>query len=106
MSPAEDRILLTGVRAFGRHGVLQEERAVGIHHIDPTGAIDVGIQVIELAKLDPTQFDPRLCGEDGVCVDPRTSDAIIVNVAQSLHPPGSLALLELTYEAPFLYVRK
>jgi hypothetical protein len=57
-----------------------EERAIGIHHIDATGAIDVGIQIIELAKLDPSQFDPRLCGDDGLCLDPRRSDGIIVNV--------------------------
>ena len=57
-----------------------EERSIGMHHIDATGAIDVGIQVIELSKLQPSQFDPRLCGEDGVCLDPRGSDAIIVNV--------------------------
>jgi hypothetical protein len=57
-----------------------EERAIGIHHIDATGAIDVGIQVIELAKLDPAQFDPRLCGDDGICLNPRRSDGIIVNV--------------------------
>ena len=57
-----------------------EERVVGIHHIDATGAIDVGIQIIELAKLEPSQFDARLCGADGVCLDPRQSEAIIVNV--------------------------
>ena len=58
----------------------REEQAIGIHHIDPTGAIDVGIQIIELSRLDPNQFDPRLCGDDGVCLDPRRSDALIVNV--------------------------
>jgi hypothetical protein len=58
----------------------QEERSVGIHHIDAHGPIDVGIQIIELAKLDPSQFDPRLCSADGVCLDPRSSEAIIVNV--------------------------
>jgi hypothetical protein len=57
-----------------------EERAIGIHHIDASGAIDVGIQVIELAKLEPSQFDSRLCGDDGTGLDPRDSDAIIVNV--------------------------
>ncbi len=57
-----------------------EERAVGIHHIEANGPIDVGIQVIELAKLDPGQFDPRLGAADGVVLDPRSSDAIIVNV--------------------------
>ncbi|MCA9878180.1 MAG: hypothetical protein KC442_10370, partial [Thermomicrobiales bacterium] len=58
----------------------REESAIGIHHIEPHGPVDVGIQIIELSKLDPTQFDPRLCDEHGVCLDPRASDAIIVNV--------------------------
>ena len=58
----------------------EEERAVGIHHLEPVGAVDVGIQIIELAKLDPTYFDSRLRGEDGDQLDPRVSDAVIVNV--------------------------
>jgi hypothetical protein len=67
-------------RERDRHQRSQEERAIGIHHIDASGPIDVGIQIIELSKLDPSQFDPRLCSDDGVCLDPRGSDAIIVNV--------------------------
>ncbi|MGH2615393.1 MAG: DUF6909 family protein [Thermomicrobiales bacterium] len=67
-------------RADERRQRSQEERSIGIHHIDASGALDVGIQIIELAKLNPSQFDPRLCGDDGVCLDPRGSDAIIVNV--------------------------
>ncbi|MCA9863992.1 MAG: hypothetical protein KC432_13260, partial [Thermomicrobiales bacterium] len=58
----------------------REEQTIGIHHIDPHGPVDVGIQIIELARLDPSQFDPRLCDDHGVCLDPRASDAIIVNV--------------------------
>jgi hypothetical protein len=58
----------------------REEQEIGIHHIEPHGPVDVGIQIIELSRLDPTQFDPRLCDEHGVCLDPRASDAIIVNV--------------------------
>ncbi|MDQ3410633.1 MAG: hypothetical protein M3509_00795 [Chloroflexota bacterium] len=60
-----------------------EERSVGIHHLEPRGAVDVGIQIIELAKLDPACFDPRLTvnPEPGSePLDPRGSDAIIVNV--------------------------
>ena len=67
-------------REASRRKRSQEERAVGIHHIDAHGPIDIGIQIIELAKLDPSQFDPRLCTSDGVCLDPRRSEAIIVNV--------------------------
>ncbi len=39
-----------------------EEQAGGIHTIDPRGAVDVGVQIIDVAKLDPTCFDPRLRG--------------------------------------------
>jgi hypothetical protein len=67
-------------REQDRRARSDEERAIGIHHIDASGAIDVGIQVIELAKLEPSQFDSRLCGDDGTGLDPRDSDAIIVNV--------------------------
>jgi hypothetical protein len=67
-------------QAAARETRNQEERAIGIHHIEARGPIDVGIQIIELDKLDPAFFDPRLCADDGVCLDPRQSDAIIVNV--------------------------
>ena len=67
-------------RAKERQQRSAEERSIGIRHIDANGPIDVGIQIFELSKLDPTQFDPRLCGLDGGCLDPRASDAIIVNV--------------------------
>ena len=53
----------------------REENAVGIYHVDPSGAVDVGVQVIDLSRLDPTAFDSRLAG-----FDPRGSDAIIVNI--------------------------
>lgn len=67
-------------RELARSERTREEEAVGIHHIEAHGPIDVGIQVIELSKLDPNLFDPRLCNDDGVCLNPRSSDAIIVNV--------------------------
>ncbi|MFM9108780.1 MAG: DUF6909 family protein [Chloroflexota bacterium] len=56
------------------------EAALGIHHIEPAGAVDVRIQVIELARLDPGLFDPRLTDPDGTPCDPRGSDAVLVNV--------------------------
>jgi hypothetical protein len=52
-----------------------EERAVGIMHVEPAGALDVGVQVIDLARLDPARFDSRLAG-----FDPRNSDAVIINI--------------------------
>jgi hypothetical protein len=58
----------------------REERAIGIHHIEATGAIDVGIQIIELEKLDSSHFDPRLSNADGSLPDLQHSAGIIVNV--------------------------
>ncbi len=52
-----------------------EEEEVGIVHIEPTDAVDVGIQIIDMAKLDPSQFDPRLSAADVT-----GTDAIIVNI--------------------------
>ncbi len=54
----------------------EEEEALGIHHIEPAGAVDVGIQVIDLSKLDPANFDPRLPKAGHL----RDSDALIVNI--------------------------
>jgi hypothetical protein len=56
-----------------------EELERGISHIDPQSGIDVGVQVIDLARLDPSSFDPRLCA-GGESIDTARSDAIIVNV--------------------------
>ncbi|MFL5758650.1 MAG: DUF6909 family protein [Thermomicrobiales bacterium] len=57
----------------------REERERGIYHIESTGAVDVGIQVIDLARLDPSSFDPRLESEGSV-LDPTKADAIVINV--------------------------
>jgi len=53
----------------------REEESVGITYLEPGGAFDVGVQVIDLAKLDPQWFDPRLAG-----LDPTGSDAVIINI--------------------------
>ena len=63
-----------------RNGRTEEERSLGIHHLNPVGAVDVGIQVIELAKLNPAVFDPRLADESGAPPQTRNSDAVIVNI--------------------------
>jgi hypothetical protein len=62
-------------RAAERRVRKQEEEAVGIVHVDPTGPVDVGVQIIDLSRLDPSQFDKRLAGHD-----PRDSDAVIINI--------------------------
>ena len=54
---------------------MHEEEEIGIRHIEPTSAVDVGIQIIEMNRLDPSQFDARLT-VPGVA----NSDAIIVNI--------------------------
>ncbi|HEY8446976.1 MAG TPA: hypothetical protein VIL01_07685 [Thermomicrobiales bacterium] len=56
-----------------------EERERGIYHIEPRSAVDVSVQVIDLARLDPESFDPRLIGE-GERFDPNATDAIVINV--------------------------
>jgi hypothetical protein len=56
----------------------KEEEARGIWSIPSEGALDVGIQVIEVAKLRPEDMDPRLRGEGDL--DVSGSDAVIVNI--------------------------
>ncbi|HEU0165248.1 MAG TPA: hypothetical protein VFQ54_09385, partial [Thermomicrobiales bacterium] len=53
----------------------EEEHSIGISHIEPSGAVDVGVQIFELDKLNPDWFDSRLQG-----YDPRESDAIVINI--------------------------
>ena len=57
----------------------EEERVRGMHHVEPSSAVDVGVQIIDLAKLEPSSFDPRLCG-DAETVDPGRTDAVVINV--------------------------
>lgn len=54
---------------------MREELDVGIVHIEPKSAVDVGIQIIEMSQLDPSQFDARLS-----VPDVSNSDAIIINI--------------------------
>ncbi|HQY29667.1 MAG TPA: hypothetical protein PK691_00170 [Thermomicrobiales bacterium] len=56
-----------------------EELERGIYHIDPQAGIDVGVQIIDLARMQPESFDARLCSQ-GEALDPSATDAIIVNV--------------------------
>lgn len=67
-------------REIEREERVMEEASIGIHHLDPAGAVDVRIQIIELSKLDPALFDPRLTDANGSRCDPRGSDAVLVNV--------------------------
>jgi hypothetical protein len=56
----------------------EEERALGIHSVPSRFYLDVDVQVIELARLDPAQMDPRIRVE-GV-EELRRSNALIVNI--------------------------
>lgn len=62
-------------RVADRRARQAEEEAVGIVHVDPTGPVDVGVQIIDLSKLNPDLFDKRLNG-----FNPVDSDAIIINI--------------------------
>ncbi|MGE3798064.1 MAG: hypothetical protein AB7G88_09495, partial [Thermomicrobiales bacterium] len=56
-----------------------EELERGITHISSRGAMDVGIQVIDLSRLDEGSLDPRLLqpGED---FSPENTNAVIINI--------------------------
>ncbi len=56
----------------------REEEARGMWTLPSEGALDVGIQVIEIAKLDAANIDPRLQADGPLRVG--DSDAVIVNI--------------------------
>lgn len=59
----------------------EAERAVGITRLSDPHCLDVEAQVIELAKLDPSQFDERLQVLDKESLQIlRQSDALIFNI--------------------------
>lgn len=55
-----------------------EEEERGITTIEPEAGVDVAVQIIELNRLRPEDFDPRLraLGE----LRPETSDAVVINI--------------------------
>ncbi|MCB0201124.1 MAG: hypothetical protein H6649_06735 [Caldilineae bacterium] len=58
--------------------IQEQESRLGIHRIDNPNYLDVGVQVIELGKLDPNLFDPRICvpGLERLA----ESDALLFNI--------------------------
>lgn len=102
-SPWENWLYFAARSYFAAPGMAEErerrnaeERAAGIHTLDPRGAVDVGVQIIDVAQLDPAAFDPRLRGgtdrvvDGGPDADGRDadgfdgraegSDAVIINI--------------------------
>jgi hypothetical protein len=65
-TPGQENLLYYVQRGFlqahpARHrDWLRHEEALGIHRIDNPHYLDVGAQIIELGRLAPTNFDPRL----------------------------------------------
>ncbi len=55
-----------------------EEQRLGIHRVTSRLYLDIDAQVVELARLDPSRLDPRICVEG--CPLLRNSDALIVNI--------------------------
>lgn len=69
--------------AAGQHHYdlrLQHEIALGIHNVRRPLNLDVGVQVIELARLNPAHLDPRLLLPTADWGKLNQSQALIVNV--------------------------
>jgi hypothetical protein len=67
----------------------REEEARGITTIDPSVAVDVAAQIIDLDRLDPADFDPRLHLPNGaVGQSPNDSGAVVININ---YPLGNAA---------------
>ena len=59
---------------------LRHEISLGIHNVRRPLNLDSGAQIIEMAKLNPAHFDPRLQIPDAKWENLRYSKAVIVNV--------------------------
>jgi hypothetical protein len=56
----------------------QEERERGIHHLPSHEGMPIDVQVIELARLNPEEFDPRIKSSDNERLG--KSPAVIINI--------------------------
>ncbi|TLN26020.1 hypothetical protein FDZ74_02085 [bacterium] len=85
-NPSRENFLYYVLKKFqqaenGRYTIedqLRAERAIGISRIPPVHALDIEAQVIDLSKLDPRQFDPRLTDGDADFL--QQSNALILNI--------------------------
>jgi hypothetical protein len=76
-----------------------EEEARGIVQVAAAAGYEVGAQLVELARLDPADGDPRLGDLAPVA---RASDAVILNVDYPLGLASYHILREVAAEAPAL----
>jgi hypothetical protein len=75
---------------------LNHEIALGIHNVRRPLNLDVGVQIIELSKLEPKYFDPRI-QLTGVNLDKlRQSQALIINVDYPLGMAAYQVLSQLS----------
>ena len=81
--------LYYAVRPGEREARDREEEAHGITTVDPGVAVDVAAQIIELDRLDPADFDPRLQASDETgAACPADSGAVAININ---YPLGNAA---------------
>ncbi|CAN5772437.1 hypothetical protein BH23CHL5_BH23CHL5_14460 [soil metagenome] len=82
-----ENLLYFAARGYFSDPSMSQERALrnaeelerGIHHISARGAMDVGVQIIDLARLDRNSLDPRLL-RGGETIEPTNTDAVIINI--------------------------
>jgi hypothetical protein len=74
------------------------ERLLGIHRVDNPHYLDVSGQVISIAQLDPSRFDPRLQLPD--LEQLRKSEALIVNIDYPLGMTAYHVFSQITAEVP------
>jgi hypothetical protein len=76
----------------------EHERRLGIHRVDNPHYLDVSGQVIELARLDPACFDPRLhmTGLEHL----KQSNALIINIDYPLGMAAYLVFSQLSADVP------
>jgi hypothetical protein len=73
---------------------LQHEKSLGISNVRRPLNLDVGVQIIELSKLNPNHFDTRLRLPNAAWDKLAQSDALILNVD---YPLGMAAYQVLSY---------
>jgi hypothetical protein len=77
-----------------------EEEARGIVQLDPAAGYEVGAQLIELARLQQADFDPRVAELPGAAGTLQRSDAVILNVDYPLGLASYQILREVIAEVP------